>query len=323
MSIVKMELDLKDRKILRELDINARISHSQLAKKVRLSKQVVKYRIEKLESLNIIQGYNAIVDISRLGETIYVVYLKLVQLSSLKEREWIAKIEKHPHVLAVGKNAGQWDLTVVIRGRNNQELDKVLKKIILDKSENIKEKLITSEIESTYFAMNIIHKEKSSEISTSTDQYLEEIDKKDNKLINFLSANCRTSLIDLAGKLNMSANGIKNKIKNLENKKIIICYKTKINYEQLGYLHFRVFLHLAKFTPELYENIKSFLESKGNVESVSRYLGYADIDFRCYSLSLEDLYKLISEIKDNFLQNIIEVDSMPIFSWKSINYYSG
>ena len=120
----------------------------------------------------------------------------------------------------------------------------------------------------------------------------------------------------------MSPNGVKHKIKNLEKNKVIIGYKTKINYEKLGYLHFRVFLHLSKFTNELYNNIKSFLKSKGNIESVSRYMGYADIDFRCYSKDIVDLYNLISEIKDNFLQNIIEVDSMPIFRWERIVYYS-
>ena len=151
---------------------------------------------------------------------------------------------------------------------------------------------------------------------------LEEIDKEDEQIITLLSENCRISLLDISEKVKMSPNGVKNKIKNLEKKKIIIGYKTKINYEILGYLHFRVFLHLGKFTTELYDNIRNFLSHRGNVESISRYIGYADIDFRCYSKDIQGLYNLISALKDNFLQNIIEVDSMPIFSWEAINYYS-
>ena len=42
-----VELDLKDKKILFELDFDARQSYSEIAKKVRLSKQVVEYRIKK------------------------------------------------------------------------------------------------------------------------------------------------------------------------------------------------------------------------------------------------------------------------------------
>jgi Lrp/AsnC family transcriptional regulator, leucine-responsive regulatory protein len=319
---MEIRLDLRDRKILRELDMNARINYASLGKKVRLSKQVVKYRVEKLESMNLIQGYNALIDISKLGKTIYVIYLKLVQISSASEKEWIDQIEKHQNVLAVGKNAGQWDLTIVLRCNNNQDLDENLKEIISNKSENIKEKLITSEVESSYFAMDIINKGKDQEVFTLNNQNLERIDKKDEEIISILSENCRLSLLDISERVKMSPNGVKNKIKNLEQNKIIIGYKTKINYEKLEYLHFRVFLHLSKFTPELYDNIKNFLKNKGNVESVSRYMGYADIDFRCYSKNILDLYNLISELKDNFLQNIIGVDSMPIFRWESINYYS-
>ena len=43
------KIDLKDRKILHELDINARQTLSQIGKNVRLPKSVVAYRIKKLE----------------------------------------------------------------------------------------------------------------------------------------------------------------------------------------------------------------------------------------------------------------------------------
>lgn len=317
-----MGLDLKDKKIIAELEMNAKTSFASLGKKVQLSKQAIKYRIQKLEDENLIQGYNALVDISQLGESIYVIYLKLIQISSKKEKEWMKDMDKHPNVLAVGKNAGHWDLTIAIRCKNNQELDEILKKIISGKSDKIKEKLITSEIESSYFNTKLLFKGKEYESLTSNIQKNIILDEKDKKIIHYLSDNCRISLLDLSEKIKMSPNGVKHKIKNLEKNKVIIGYKTKINYEKLGYLHFRVFLHLSKFTNELYNNIKSFLKSKGNIESVSRYMGYADIDFRCYSKDIVDLYNLISEIKDNFLQNIIEVDSMPIFRWERIVYYS-
>ena len=317
-----MKLDLKDKRIISEIELNAKASFASIGKKVRLSKQVVKYRLEKMEKENIIQGYNALIDITKLGETIYVVYFKLIQLSSKDEIKWINEIDKYSNIITVGRNIGHWDLTIAIRCKNNQELDRILKKIISNKSEKIKEKLITSEIESTHFSKKLLYDEGDYEISTSDSQDNFKLDEKDKKIIYHLSENCRISLLDLSEKIKMSPNGVKNKIKNLERKKIIIGYKTKINYEILGYLHFRVFLHLTKITPELYDNIKSFLKSKGNIDSISKYIGYADIDFRCFSKDIVELYELISDIKDNFLQNIIGVDSMPIFGWRRIEYYS-
>ena len=44
-----VELDLKDRKILYELDLNCRQSNTQIDKKVGLSRKVVEYRIKRME----------------------------------------------------------------------------------------------------------------------------------------------------------------------------------------------------------------------------------------------------------------------------------
>lgn len=312
---------MKDKKILAELEMNARIPQSELAKKVGLSKQVVKYRVEKLEKEQFIQGYNAIVDINKLGESIYVVYLKLIKISSLKEKEWVKEIDKDANILGVGKNAGYWDLTIVLRAKNNHEFDEVFKRVTSGKEDKIKKKLVTSEVESTYFSTKLVFNSKTQEFSTSRGGSIK-LDDKDLKILRTLSSDCRISLLDLSGKVNMSPNGVKERIKQLEKQEIIIGYKTKINYEKLGYLHFRVFLHLNRFNEDIFKRIKQFLRNKGNVESVSRYVGYADVDFRCYAKTLEEFYTFVSEIKDEFLQEIIEVDSMPIFRWERIRYFN-
>ena len=43
------KLNLKDKKLIYELDFNARIPLTQLAKKLGVSKQVLKYRLENLQ----------------------------------------------------------------------------------------------------------------------------------------------------------------------------------------------------------------------------------------------------------------------------------
>ena len=312
-------LDTKNKKILSELELNARIPYSILARKVGISKQVAKYRVEKLEKDEIIQGYNAIIDVNKVAKTIYLVYFKLIKMSSDEEKKWIKDLNQNVRVALTAKNAGEWDLTVVIICKNNQELDSIIKNITRGKSKNIKEKLITSELESTYFNLKLLYGQ-DVEFTTSSVQSIVNLDKKDSLLLNYLAEDCRVSLLDLAKKINMSPNGVKGKIKALEKKKLIIAYKAKINYEKLGFLHFRVLLHLDKFTTQLYSKIKTFLKEKGNVESVGRYVGYADVDFRCYAKDIVDFYNLISSIKNEFVENIIEVDSMLIFNWEKIKY---
>ena len=59
------ELNKRNKKILKLLDLDARQSNIQIAKKLRVSKNVVNYNINKLEEDGLIKGYNTIVDASK------------------------------------------------------------------------------------------------------------------------------------------------------------------------------------------------------------------------------------------------------------------
>ena len=72
-----IDLDLKDRKILYELDLGARQSLSSIGRKVGLSKEVVNYRINRLTELGIIKGFYARIDSSRVGLVIFRTFIKL------------------------------------------------------------------------------------------------------------------------------------------------------------------------------------------------------------------------------------------------------
>lgn len=52
-----IKVDLKDRKILYELDLDARQSLTQLGKKVGLKKDVISYRIKGLQDEGIIKNF--------------------------------------------------------------------------------------------------------------------------------------------------------------------------------------------------------------------------------------------------------------------------
>jgi len=64
---MSIKLDIKDKKILYELDMDARQSISSIAKRVGLSKEVVNYRIRRMEKEGLIDGYYAIIEYSKLG----------------------------------------------------------------------------------------------------------------------------------------------------------------------------------------------------------------------------------------------------------------
>lgn len=63
----KIELDEINWKILKELQINAKISFKQLAKKVNLSPTAVIERVKHMEEDGVITGYTAIVNPRKVG----------------------------------------------------------------------------------------------------------------------------------------------------------------------------------------------------------------------------------------------------------------
>jgi len=60
-------MDNIDKKIIRELQLNARISNEDLAAKVNLSPSPCLRRVRKLEQLGILQSYTAVVDQVKCG----------------------------------------------------------------------------------------------------------------------------------------------------------------------------------------------------------------------------------------------------------------
>jgi len=65
-------MDEKDRRILRELELDGRISNSSLANRVGLSASACLRRVQELEQSGYIKGYRAILDRSRLGGEITI-----------------------------------------------------------------------------------------------------------------------------------------------------------------------------------------------------------------------------------------------------------
>src|SRR3989344_5252975 len=93
------ELDLLDKKILYELDLNARISAIRLAKKLKKSKETVNFRLNKLIKNNIIKGFYTVFNTSKLGWYYIKFYIKFKNITPQKEKELFEYKHTTPHSL--------------------------------------------------------------------------------------------------------------------------------------------------------------------------------------------------------------------------------
>src|SRR3989339_1608785 len=137
-------LDLKDKKILVELELNSRRSNNQIAKKVNLSKEVVKYRIDRLLEKGVILRFNTIINYFKLGYSKYKLYLRFTNIDKNKLEEIGKYFNSHKNTEWVVLTTGRWDLITSFIVHNVNEFDDEIQFFLNQFSVFIQEKAVTT-----------------------------------------------------------------------------------------------------------------------------------------------------------------------------------
>src|SRR3989338_5977250 len=120
------KLDEKDKKILYQLDVNSRQPVSVIARKTKLTKDVVNYRIKKLLEEGVIMKFLAVFDTSKLGYTLYKIFLRLQNANKKKEEEIIDYLKNHSNVQCVVSTDGMFDILFNVFVKDTIELNNIL-----------------------------------------------------------------------------------------------------------------------------------------------------------------------------------------------------
>ena len=102
-------LQAKDKKILGELFDNARTPISQIAKKVRLSKESASYRLKGLLESGLLTGFNTVIDIKKIGWGAFFAYIRLRNIDIEEEKKIIDHLKNHPNIAWLVKCIGNYD----------------------------------------------------------------------------------------------------------------------------------------------------------------------------------------------------------------------
>ncbi|MFA6461160.1 MAG: Lrp/AsnC family transcriptional regulator [Candidatus Woesearchaeota archaeon] len=318
-----MGLDTKDCKILYNLDFEARMPLSILAKRVGLSKQVTKYRLDLLQKKGIIQGFYADINSSKLGMAIYLVYLKFHHLTPEKEKEFISSLKMQKSVGVSASLNGKWDYCLGIWAESIVHFKNYYRQIMKEYEKYVQSKTIMIETDFYYFKpKRILDKFENKQITMSGEIENYELDNKDKIILKELSANSRLSLVEIAQKTGLTPNAVKERIKKLEKNKVILGYRIMINYPQLSFLHYRIFLHLENLTEEKERSIIEFLKYQPSVISVTKTIGYCELEFRSVVKDVHEYYQLIEALKKQFPDVIKETESILYYQFNRVlNYY--
>lgn len=117
-------MDEIDQHILLELQLDGRISMTELSKRVGLSVPAVNERVKKLEDKGIILGYRAVINPTKVNKPITAFIL----FHTSKCDQFRALCKEEPYVIECHRLAGQFSYLVKVIAESVQDLEAFIDK---------------------------------------------------------------------------------------------------------------------------------------------------------------------------------------------------
>ena len=133
-SIVQM--DEKDREIINELESDARVQYMEIAKKLRISSDTVKYRIDRMRQHGILGKIIPVINFNKLGLNQYAAILRFQFLDSETEMKVISFLRSSKNIVRAIKSLSSEEYFLNIVTSGSTEIEE-LKKEILDLDERV------------------------------------------------------------------------------------------------------------------------------------------------------------------------------------------
>jgi Lrp/AsnC family leucine-responsive transcriptional regulator len=316
------KIDLKDRKILYQLDLNSRQSLSQIGKKTGLHKDVVAYRIKKLQEKGIIKGFYTETDDYKLGYIRHRFYFTYQYISPEKKDEIINFFIKNKYIRIIHATEGHYDLVLISDVKGITKSYSVWKTILSKYRDYFADQVFSIIYKAHIYRYSFILEDKNqiknprekSIVYGSDDQA--EIDNTDYEILKLLAQNSRIPTIKMVEELKINAITINNRIKKLKKLGIIKAFRVDINLPLLGYKRYKVDIFLKDYNKLPY--IIDYVDKDPNLDEIILSVGYADIELIYILKNTNQLHETMKDLSIKFpdtIKNYIYFSAIKTYKW--------
>jgi DNA-binding Lrp family transcriptional regulator len=311
-------IDLKDKKILYELGLNARVTNKALAKKIGLSESSTIHRIANLTDNEVLLGTQTIIDSSRLGYEGYRIYFKFSSTTTEEETKILDWLKNNKTASVLAKCSGAIDVAVICWTKSKKEFEEFVNNLKEKFRDKITELDISLYCETYHFSRDyLLDKAKTRDIIKIGNNSLVKYDKLDEDILKAIFANARKNVIDISEELKEPPRTISFRLKQLEKKKIIAGYTINLNTEKTGYEYYKLNIVLSKNV--INSDLLEFAIYHKNTIYLDKTIGKYDLELNLELKNKSDLSKIVQEIKDKF-GGIKEMSLFQIEKYLKINY---
>lgn len=319
----EVRLDGKDKRILYYLDDNARIPLSELAKKLRISKQNLLYRLKRLEKEEIILKYATIVDIHKLGLLSYRVYFRYGKINDSIEKEIIGYFSKGPEVVWCASLSGSWDLEVVFGLKNFIQLNNILKELKEEFGESISRTNVSMSVVNYHFPRDYLIEQKRGQFKSKYYGFepIElKLDDTDISILKQLAENCRQNASEIGEKIGVTYHTVQQRIKQLEKKQIIQGHRILIDFSKVGKEYYKTLFSLGTLSKKDEQDLYSFLSSFNFVVYIIEVLGEWNLEVEYEVENSDEIDYLIRELRNRFPKLISDYMTLKVTKENKLNY---
>jgi len=266
-----LKLDAKDKKLIGALELDGRLSFSQLGKKMGVSQEVAQYRYHRLVDAGILYGFELIVNNYLLGQQQFRI---LLSVSAVMKQTVLSYCKSHKQMLARELGLSKWNIDVAIWAPSSAAFSEICDELF--------EKFPDAIIKRSLFVVTARHSQlhtylhgQSKRLSCTQGTSVS-LDDGSRALLRVLSRGARKELLAAAKECHMPTSTALYKLRDLMKKKVIIGTRVFVSKAKLGYDGYQVYLSIK--SPRLRRKCLSWLEAQPNVLGIRELIGEFDLE---------------------------------------------
>lgn len=312
-------LDLLDKKIIAELDRDGRQSFSQLAKKLRTSKNVISYRLNQLQKSGVVSGFYSVVDTSKLGYQNYRLYLKFRNATVARRKEIIDFLSEDLDTWWVASTTYPWDAATILLAKTPAEASAKVRGILQKFSSEISDYSLNSYIRLVHYPKDYLVGQKLMERRHPLvlgEGGAVEISDLERRILIALSYDARIGTVKLAEKLGATPAMVKYAIKKLLKIRVILGFRILVDYEKIGYEYYWIHIRASGDCRRL----ANFANAFPNTVYFDETLGGSQVEFAIHMKKEDGIQPFIDTLMEEFGTLITDYDYFKVLKNHKVVY---
>lgn len=296
-----MKLDKRGRQLLNLLYLDARMSFTQIGKRIRLSGLAAERRFAKLKEEGVILLMHPDVDRAKLGFSEYRLFFKFDVMDRKTEEEVIRLFESYPRTGWGVVGEGEYDVLWRIWARDEHDVENAVFLMMEKFGKKIVEKTVVTTIFEKYFTWDkAFGTERVAKQPVRLEGGKEGADGKDLKILAALYGNAREKSTAIAKKAGISPDAVNYRIKRLEKLGIINGYTAWFDARKIGFNYYKILVWFKDVSRQDEEKFVKYCMAKPDVVYMDKIMGSWDMELDVIVKDNSELHDLTRELKTKF-----------------------